>query len=100
MKVQAISITRMFGKAKSGNDYDMHRLTILTTFEPFNNETTHREGNGLTTMEIPVLPEVYPSILAHFKANFKGTPIYLELQTLVQARGRNVETVIAGFKAI
>jgi hypothetical protein len=100
------TVYRMNGKAKAtGQPYDMKRIVALSDFEQVSNVTPegevllNRQGAGFSPVEVVVSDAFFPRLLAFFSQQFelKRSPIVMDLETSVRARGRQSETVIVDF---
>ena len=95
MQLNVLGVKRVFGvSAKTGADYDMHRLLAVT---PIDNRTSPKysvQGYGYELSEI----ELHPQALESFRdVKF---PAVLELQTDVMPSMGELKTVVVGFKPI
>lgn len=74
MKLRVLGASRMVGKSrKTGNDYDMCRLFVLTPIEPRSNDDYQLVGHGFQVQETECTPECVIALKAAtfpFEAEF------------------------------
>lgn len=93
MKMMAMGVSRIYGKAKkTGNDYDMPRLFGMTPINPRKTENMTVEGYGFEPAEIDL-----DATAIHAFKDVKF-PALLDLETDVIAAFGEFKTVVVGVR--
>lgn len=79
----------------SGNPYSMTRAVVLVPFTDVENSNFQSRGNGFNVVEMSVSNDFATAFQNQFNANFKGTPILMDLTTSMD---RETRTIITGFE--
>lgn len=91
MKCTAIGFTEMKGKSsKTGNDFHMIQLNVLTANGNASSGTFNKLGVGFESISIPVEPAVKT------KFAMLTYPCNLDLQLDHQMRGQKLEPIVTG----
>lgn len=92
MQAIAIGLSKMSGTSKgSGNQYEMHRLTIIIPNKSVTSAKFNKIGFGYEPMDLAVAESAFP------KFQSVSFPCRIELTMDHEPRGGKVEAVVAGF---
>lgn len=92
MKVIAVGFTEMSGTSKkTGNDYHMARLVVLTETEDAKTESMTKSSYGYQAMEMDV------DVKSHHRFDTLSYPCHVELVIDHRPRGGKVEAILSGF---
>jgi len=92
MQAIAIGLSKMAGTSKgTGNQYEMHRLTIIIANKNVSSAKFNKVGLGYEPMDLPVAEVAFPKLQSLI------FPCRIDLTMDHEPRGGKVEAVVAGF---
>jgi len=91
------SVTNASGIAKkTGNPFNMKRVSVLTPFRETKTPNFQNQGVGLAPVELSLPDNLYDQVAGIFRDKFKGQPVPMDFETALDSRDG---LIIIGVKA-